>query len=59
VQLAREVRGTTFVGRLGTYRYLDMDVAIGEALDVASAFLECRADGRQLAAFVTDPLESK
>jgi UDP-galactopyranose mutase len=59
VQLAREVRGTTFVGRLGTYRYLDMDVAIGEALDVASAFLDRRGDGGELAAFVTDPLESK
>jgi UDP-galactopyranose mutase len=26
-------RGVTFVGRLGTYRYLDMDVTIREALD--------------------------
>ena len=56
VKLAREVRGTTFLGRLGTYRYLDMDVAIGEALAVAEAFLAARGAGRTLAAFVTDPL---
>ncbi|SES39155.1 UDP-galactopyranose mutase [Tranquillimonas rosea] len=31
--------GVTFVGRLGTYRYLDMDVTIREALDTARAFL--------------------
>jgi UDP-galactopyranose mutase len=27
--------GTRFIGRLGTYRYLDMHQAIGEALKVA------------------------
>jgi len=31
--------GVTFVGRLGTYRYLDMDVTIREALDTAERFL--------------------
>ncbi|MBU2956258.1 UDP-galactopyranose mutase [Paracoccus sp. 1_MG-2023] len=36
--LARETPNVTFVGRLGTYRYLDMDVTIREALDTASAF---------------------
>ncbi len=30
--------GITFVGRLGTYRYLDMDVTIREALDTAPDF---------------------
>jgi UDP-galactopyranose mutase len=29
----------TFVGRLGTYRYMDMDVAIRSALDVSRDFL--------------------
>lgn len=32
----------TFVGRLGTYRYLDMDVTIREALDTARTFLAAR-----------------
>lgn len=36
--------GVTFVGRLGTYRYLDMDVTIREALDVSDAYLT-RASG--------------
>lgn len=36
---ARKEAGVTFVGRLGTYRYLDMDVTIREALDHARAFL--------------------
>ncbi|MFG6539365.1 UDP-galactopyranose mutase [Sulfitobacter sp. CS16] len=38
--LAAEVENVTFVGRLGTYRYLDMDVTIREALDAARAYLE-------------------
>jgi UDP-galactopyranose mutase len=32
---AASIEDVTFVGRLGTFRYLDMDVAIGEALDAA------------------------
>jgi UDP-galactopyranose mutase len=59
VELARGVRRTTFVGRLGTYRYIDMDVAIREALDVADAFRDARREGRRLPAFVVDPLASR
>ena len=33
------VKNVTFVGRLGTYRYLDMDVTIAEAMKVAREFL--------------------
>jgi UDP-galactopyranose mutase len=29
----------SFLGRLATYRYLDMHVVIGEALDFSSAFV--------------------
>lgn len=39
VEQARAERGVTFVGRLGTYRYLDMDVTIREALETAQAYL--------------------
>ncbi|MFT4013676.1 MAG: UDP-galactopyranose mutase [Paracoccus sp. (in: a-proteobacteria)] len=53
VALAEATPGVTFVGRLGTYRYLDMDVTIREALDTAKAFLA--ADGA-LPAFVKSPL---
>jgi UDP-galactopyranose mutase len=45
----------TFVGRLGTYRYLDMDVTIREALTAAELFLS-RQDGVSMPAFVKVPL---
>lgn len=46
-------RGVTFVGRLGTYRYLDMDVTIREALDCARCFL---GDPSRMPAFAVPPL---
>jgi len=51
----REVR-VTFLGRLGTYRYLDMHVAIAEALDVATMFFELSRQGVPMPAFAVDPL---
>jgi len=39
VDLARKVPNLTFIGRLGTYRYLDMHVVIGESLDLAKTCL--------------------
>ena len=53
VALAEKETGVTFVGRLGTYRYLDMDVTIREALDTAAVFLD---RGQETPAFVTAPL---
>ena len=44
----------TFVGRLGTYRYLDMDVTIREALDTAELFLTCNEQGMDMPAFVKE-----
>lgn len=35
IELASQEKNVTFIGRLGTYRYLDMHVVIGEALDLA------------------------
>ena len=40
VALARAEEGFSFIGRLGTYRYLDMHVVIGESLDLARACAE-------------------
>lgn len=57
VALARAASGVTFVGRLGTYRYLDMDVTIKEALDVATVLRECLASRTVIPPFVVDPLE--
>lgn len=45
VERATELTGVSFVGRLGTYRYLDMDVTIREALDAARASLAAFAEG--------------
>ena len=45
VNLANQETKVTFVGRLATYRYLDMDVTIREALDVARAFLTAKEKG--------------
>jgi UDP-galactopyranose mutase len=56
VGLARKEQGVTFLGRLGTYRYLDMDVTIHEALNVADAAKTAVADGQPIPTFVTDPL---
>ena len=53
VKLAEGTKGVTFVGRLGTYRYLDMDVTIREALDTAALYLEKGAD---TPAFAKSPL---
>lgn len=39
VRLCEEEPGVTFIGRLGTYRYLDMHVVIGESLDLARVCL--------------------
>lgn len=56
VALARQASNVTFVGRLGTYRYLDMDVTIHEALLTADKFLACAAERTDMPAFVIDPL---
>jgi len=38
-ELAKTQPKITFIGRLGTYRYLDMDTTIAEALTVADEFI--------------------
>ena len=53
---AAEEEAITFVGRLGTYRYLDMDVTIREALDTARSYLQNSAAGTQMAAFMNSPV---
>ncbi|MEL6646093.1 MAG: UDP-galactopyranose mutase [Pseudomonadota bacterium] len=52
VEKAQKAENVTFVGRLGTYRYLDMDVTIREALDTARAYEEAAAQGTPMAPFV-------
>jgi UDP-galactopyranose mutase len=56
VDLAKGETNVTFVGRLGTYRYLDMDVTIHEALLTADKFLEAAREKVRMPAFAIDPL---
>jgi UDP-galactopyranose mutase len=53
---AQAEKNVTFVGRLGTYRYLDMDVTIREALDCARSVLEQIATGGDLPVFSRTPM---
>ncbi|WP_323038196.1 UDP-galactopyranose mutase [Gemmobacter sp.] len=53
---ARAETGVSFVGRLGTYRYLDMDVTIREALDAAQSLISARSTGAAPPAFLAGGL---
>ncbi len=56
VARAEAETGVTFVGRLATYRYLDMDVTIREALNTARAFVDKTAKGEAMPAFTVRPI---
>lgn len=56
VDLALTERNVTFIGRLGTYRYLDMHVTIAEALQTARIFLNNGGENKPLP-FVVNPLD--
>jgi putative UDP-galactopyranose mutase len=51
VEKANKETQVTFVGRLGTYRYLDMDVTIKEALETSDSIKESLANGQKLQPF--------
>jgi UDP-galactopyranose mutase len=44
---AEQLNGVSFLGRLATYRYMDMHHVIGEALTFADAFLNADAQGEK------------
>ena len=54
VDAARAEVGVTFVGRLGTYRYLDMDVTIAEALAAADGILGALDQGSAIPSLFVD-----
>ena len=56
VNRAKQEENVTFVGRLGTYRYLDMDVTIHEALLTSDKFLESARNNARMPAFTIDPM---
>ena len=53
---ANSESGVSFVGRLGTYRYLDMDVTIAEALHSAATFLDCKTQEKLVPQFFVNPI---
>lgn len=55
IELARASEKVSFVGRLGTYRYLDMDVTIEEALIASDRLLELIARGEAPPSFFVEP----
>ena len=56
VERARATSGVTFTGRLGTYRYIDMDVTIAEAMKTAEMIHTSIAQNKPIPAFAVDPL---
>jgi len=51
LQSAKASRGVTFAGRLGTYRYLDMDITIKESLHTAAGVLRAVESSQSLLPF--------
>jgi len=56
IKLAEQESNVTFVGRLATYRYLDMDVTIKEALEAVDVFRDSLSKNERMPAFVINPL---
>ncbi len=56
LDLASNEKNISFVGRLGTYRYLDMHITIEEALNSAEFYLNSLRTGNQMPVFCIDPL---
>lgn len=54
--LARAEERVTFLGRLGCYAYIDMDAAVGRALETADAWLAATKAGTPPPVFVHDPV---
>lgn len=56
VKLASSEPKVSFIGRLGTYRYLDMHVVIGESLDLSKVCLASNGDSGNWPKFSGNPL---
>lgn len=56
MELASRTEGMTFIGRLGTYRYLDMHVVIGESLDLAKVCMSLNGRMQEWPKFSTPPV---
>lgn len=55
IKKAKMQENVSFLGRLGTYRYLDMDVSIAEAIAASREILTCIAQKSNIPAFFVNP----
>lgn len=55
IEKAKKQNKVSFLGRLGTYRYLDMDRTIAEALEASQQILKSLSRNTQIPAFFIDP----
>ncbi len=51
---AMQLKNISFLGRLATYRYMDMHNVIGEAIDFADTFMQCMRNGAAGPVFPND-----
>ncbi|MXP67330.1 UDP-galactopyranose mutase [Pantoea sp. Aalb] len=54
IEKAKKEQNITFVGRLGTYRYLDMDKTISEALMTARYFIKVMLTKKKMPVFLVN-----
>lgn len=55
-KFAENENRVSFLGRLATYRYMDMHHVIGEAIDFASLFIQKQKEGQKLPVFPNQDL---
>lgn len=55
IEKAKQQNKVSFLGRLGTYRYLDMDVTIAEALSASKLVIDALKGGKAIPTFFVDP----
>lgn len=55
IEAAKKLKNISFLGRLGTYRYLDMDVSISEALKASKEIEECIQNNLNIPVFFINP----
>ncbi|QDH16983.1 UDP-galactopyranose mutase [Swingsia samuiensis] len=55
ISLAKNTSGVSFLGRLGTYRYLDMDITISEALKACDQLDDLLSKKLKIPTFFIDP----
>lgn len=56
INKANKEKNVSFLGRLGTYRYLDMDVTIREALDASNKSIEILKNHKKMPSFFVKPI---